>query len=61
MSIELDRRPARLDSEVTKVNIGEDEGHVAYTSRNGSSEKLPRFSFNQGSIPDNPYNPVSGL
>lgn len=57
MSLELDRRPTRLDSQVTKVNTNEDEGHT-YASRHGSAEKLPRFSFNQGSIPDNPYNPV---
>jgi hypothetical protein len=58
MSIELDRRPTRFDSQVTKVNINEKDDH-AYSSRHGSTEKLPRFSFNQGSIPDNPYNPVS--
>ena len=60
MSIELDRRPTRFDSQVTKVNIDEDEGHT-YASQHGSAEKLPRFSFNQGSVPDNPYNPVGRL
>ncbi|KDR79392.1 hypothetical protein GALMADRAFT_137234 [Galerina marginata CBS 339.88] len=58
MSVDLERRPARLDSQATKVEAeAEEEFHRPSLDR-GSAEKLPRFSFNQASLPDNPYNPA---
>lgn len=54
MSSEADRRPTRLDSHTTKVEAKEEPSEsIQY-----SIEKQPRFSYNQPSLPDNPYNPV---
>ena len=57
MSIDREKAPVRFDSQATRVEVEEDPTHT----HDGCSEKAPRFSFNQASPPDNPYNPVRGL
>ncbi|KAF8154424.1 hypothetical protein B0H34DRAFT_660573 [Crassisporium funariophilum] len=57
MSSDIERCPARLDSQATKVETEvEGEENDLHTHSNWcSTEKLARFSFNQASPPDNPY------
>ncbi|PPQ90832.1 hypothetical protein CVT25_011974 [Psilocybe cyanescens] len=56
MSLDLERRPVRLDSQATKIE-GQEE-HVSTHEAIYSTEKHPRFSFSQLSIHDHPYNPA---
>ncbi|CAA7257496.1 unnamed protein product [Cyclocybe aegerita] len=49
MSTDVERRPTRFDSQVTRVEGGEEDC---------STEKLPRFSIDGSGSPDNPYNPA---
>lgn len=58
MSFDLDRRPIRLGTDDTRVDVEEDIGRTSYSARR-SNEKAPRFSFSQAAASENPYNAVS--